>query len=136
MELTGKIVEILPAQLGEGKNGQWKKQNVIVEYGDKFPRKVCMGLWGELAIQEQSCVGKEVEISFNLESKENNGYWYTEVKAWKFKILSFLLFCSFFCGCNSKNSYKPYLGEWNKVNSREFIDRLTFKETEGKLLVI
>lgn len=134
MELTGKIIDILPAQEGEGKNGTWKKQNVIIEHGDKFPRKVCVTLWGELATQEKSCIGKEIEASLDLESRENNGRWYTEVKAWKFKMLCLLLFLTLF-SCKG-SSYKPYLGEWNKINSNKFIDRLTFKETEGKLLLI
>ena len=31
MELKGKVIQILPAQTGMGKKGQWKKQEFIVE---------------------------------------------------------------------------------------------------------
>ncbi len=132
MEITGKIIDILPAQEGEGRNGTWKKQNIIIEYGDKYPKKVCVSLWGELATQEKSVVGKEVETSLNLESQENNGRWYTEVKAWKFKILCLVLF---FClvGCEEKSAYKPFLGEWNNVGTAFYINQWVFTESNDKL---
>ena len=117
LELTGKIVDLLPIQEGEGKNGPWKKQNIIIEYGDKYLRKACISLWGELATQEKSIVGKEAEVSINFESQENNGRWYTEVKAWKFKILCLLLFFGLL-GCKEKKEnnvakYPPIKREYS-----------------------
>ena len=32
MELSGKIIKILPLQSGQGKNGVWKKQDYVMEY--------------------------------------------------------------------------------------------------------
>jgi len=46
MELTGKLVAVLPEQTGNGKNGVWKKQDVVVETEGKFPKKVCVSIWG------------------------------------------------------------------------------------------
>ena len=83
MELTGKIINILPLQTGEGKNGTWKKQEYIIETFDKIPRKVCFSLWGEKIDQFQLNEGDEAEVMFDLESREYNGRWYTDVKAWK-----------------------------------------------------
>jgi len=83
MELTGKIINILPLQKGEGKNGPWKKQEYVIETFDKIPRKVCFSLWGEKIDQFQLNEGDEAEVMFDLESREYNGRWYTEVKAWK-----------------------------------------------------
>lgn len=132
MELSGKIIDILPTQEGEGKNGSWKKQSVIIEHGDKFPRKLCVTLWGELATQEKSCVGKEIEASLDLESRENNGRWYTEVKAWKFKILGlFLFFC--FLGCKEKKE-NTYVGEWHNKETHKFMDKWVFSKTKEGFL--
>ena len=87
MEVTGKIAQILPTVEGEGKNGTWKKQQVVVEYGDKYPKMACFTLWGDLILQDEELVGETVEVSFDLDSRENNGRWFTDAKAWKFKVL-------------------------------------------------
>lgn len=83
MELTGKIIALLPLQTGMGKNGPWKKQEYIIETGEKIARKVCFSLWGDKIDQFQVGQGDEVEVMFDLESREYNGRWYTELKAWK-----------------------------------------------------
>ena len=40
MEVIGKIVKVLPLQTGEGKNGQWKKQEFVIETEGKYPKKI------------------------------------------------------------------------------------------------
>ncbi len=47
MQLIGKVVEILPIQSGQGKNGSWKKQDIIIETHNKYPKKICIGFWNE-----------------------------------------------------------------------------------------
>jgi hypothetical protein len=83
MELTGKIIKILPLQTGAGKNGTWKKQEFIVETSAQIPRKVCFSLWGDKIDQFILQEGEDTEVSFDLESREYNNRWYTEAKAWK-----------------------------------------------------
>ncbi|MCX6282052.1 MAG: DUF3127 domain-containing protein [Bacteroidetes bacterium] len=83
MELTGKLIKILPLQTGTGKNGVWKKQEFVVETAGQITRKVCFSLWGEKIDQARLSEGEQFEISFDLESREYNGRWYTEAKAWK-----------------------------------------------------
>ena len=36
MELTAKLIQLLPLQTGSGKNGQWKKQDIIVNNTIRF----------------------------------------------------------------------------------------------------
>jgi hypothetical protein len=31
MQLTAKLIEVLAIQTGQGKNGEWRKQDIIVE---------------------------------------------------------------------------------------------------------
>lgn len=83
MELTGKIVNILPLITGNGKNGPWKKQEFILETNTQPQRRVCFSLWGDKVDQFKLNIGDEFEVSFDLESREYNGRWYTDVKAWK-----------------------------------------------------
>jgi hypothetical protein len=86
MEITGKIVEILPAQVGQSQKGEWKKQLFILETIDQFPKKVCIESWNDklnLAVDPS----KTVKVSFDIESREFNGKWYTNVKAWKLDVV-------------------------------------------------
>jgi hypothetical protein len=47
MHITGKLLTLLPLQTGKGKNGDWKKQDLIIEAGDAFPKKICISVWGD-----------------------------------------------------------------------------------------
>lgn len=83
MDISGKIVQMLPLQSGQGKNGTWKKQEFILETGDNYPKKVCIAVWGDKIDMSQFKTGQLVDVSFDVESREYNGRWYTDVKAWK-----------------------------------------------------
>lgn len=83
MQLTAKLVQILPLQSGTGKNGPWKKQDIIVETEGQFPKKVCISIWGDKINENLLKEGAQLNISFDVESREYNSRWYTDVKAWK-----------------------------------------------------
>lgn len=83
MQLTAKLIQILPLQTGTGKNGEWKKQDIIVETEAQYPKKVCISMWGDKINNSVLQVGNKLNISFDVESREYNGRWYTDVKAWK-----------------------------------------------------
>jgi hypothetical protein len=83
MEISGKIVALLPEQSGQGKNGTWKKQEYILETAGQYPKKVCFSVWGDKIDQFNVKTGDAVEVSFDVESREYNQRWYTELRAWK-----------------------------------------------------
>lgn len=83
MDISGKIVQFLPVQTGQGKNGTWKKQEFILETGDTYPKKICIAVWGDKIDLSAFKPGDTVDVSFDVESREYNGRWYTDVKAWK-----------------------------------------------------
>ncbi len=84
MDITGTLIQILPAQTGTGKNGPWKKCDFVIETSDKFPKKVCITAWNELSDQvEKMNMNSQLNVSFDISSREYNGRWYTDVKAWK-----------------------------------------------------
>ena len=86
MQITAKLVQLLPLQTGTGKNGEWRKQDIIVETGDKFPKKVCVSLWGDKIDDSKLKVGNMLRIDFDVESREYNSRWYTDVKAWRVEV--------------------------------------------------
>jgi hypothetical protein len=83
MQLTAKLVSLLPLQTGSGKNGPWKKQDIIVETEGQYPKKICISIWGDKINESQLQAGAMLNISFDIESREYNGRWYTDVKAWR-----------------------------------------------------
>jgi len=83
MELTGKILQILPEKSGNSSRGSWRKQEYIIEVPGDYPKTVCFMLWGDRIDQFKIQEGQELTISIDLESREYNGRWYTDVKAWK-----------------------------------------------------
>lgn len=83
MDISGTVVALLPQQTGQGKNGVWKKQEFILETPGQYPKKVCLSLWGEKVDENRLTIGEKITASVNIESREYNGRWYTDVRAWK-----------------------------------------------------
>ena len=87
MQLIAKLVQMLPLQTGSGKNGEWKKQDVIVETEGQYPKKICISIWGDKINAGQLVVGNKLKIDFDIESREYNSRWYTDVKAWRIEMV-------------------------------------------------
>jgi len=83
MEIVGSVVSLLPQQTGAGKNGQWKKQEFVIETPGQYPKKVCLSLWGDKVDECPLSIGDKITASINIESREYNGRWFTDVRAWK-----------------------------------------------------
>ena len=85
MEVVGKIIQVLPAQEGVGRNGNpWRVQPYVLETLDQYPRKVHFEVFGEDRIKQNPCdVDQLVTVSFDIESREFNGRWDTSIRAWK-----------------------------------------------------
>ena len=86
LEIEGRIVSKLNVQSGTSARGAWEKQEFIVELQEgNFPSNVCMNVWGADKVRdlEKYQVGDRVKIAFNLSSREYNGRWYTDVRAWR-----------------------------------------------------
>lgn len=81
MNIKGTVIQVLAVQTGAGKNGEWKKQEFIIETDGQYPKKICIALWGDKVGTVQS--GQIVDVQIDAESREYNGRWYTELKAWK-----------------------------------------------------
>ena len=85
MEIIGKLLQKLPLQSGIGRTGNsWQKQEFVIETIEQYPKKVCANLWGDkLDMLDTVNIGDTVKVSFSIESREFNGKWYTDIKAWK-----------------------------------------------------
>ncbi|HLP33115.1 MAG TPA: DUF3127 domain-containing protein [Bacteroidia bacterium] len=90
LELTGKIVQKLNKTEGVSKAGKnWSKQEFVIETQETYPKKVCLSVMNEKVSElEKFSPGTVVTASLNIESREYNGKWYTDVKAWRIQPVS------------------------------------------------
>lgn len=86
LEIEGTIIRMLDVQNGVSARGPWSKQEFVIEYQEgNFPTQICLNVWGEDKVKDlgRFNIGDRVKISFNLSSREYNGRWYTDVRAWR-----------------------------------------------------
>ncbi len=85
LQIKGKIQEILKSESGVSRAGkEWKKQEFVIETDEQYPRKVCFTLFNDkTSLIDGLSTGEEVEVSFNVESREYNGKWFHNINAWK-----------------------------------------------------
>ena len=84
MEITGKVFKIMPLVTGQGRNGEWRKQEFVIEIeSGQFPKKVCLSLWGDKIDSSALAEGEMIKVFFDLESREYNTRWFTEARAWR-----------------------------------------------------
>lgn len=83
MEIEGKIIAKLPLQQGTSKAGNpWKKQEYVLETFGAYPRKVKFDFFGDRADSNQLEIGKTYKVQYDIESREFNGRWYTDIRAY------------------------------------------------------
>jgi Domain of unknown function (DUF3127) len=83
LQISGEVTEILEEQSGAGKNGPWRKQEFILETKGDYPKKICIVQWGDNIDKFGVEPGATITAHIDIQSREYNGRWYTDVKAWK-----------------------------------------------------
>lgn len=83
MELDGKIIMDLGMQQGTSKAGRdWKKKEWVLETFGQYPRKVKFHIFGDKADTIALEVGQSYTLSIDVESREFNDRWYTDVSCY------------------------------------------------------
>jgi len=74
-----------PMETGTGQNGPWYKQLMVIETYGQYPKKVAISFFGAEKINalQGFPVGSPVKVSVNLESREHNQKWYSDIQGWK-----------------------------------------------------
>ena len=90
LKITGKITSILDVETGTSKAGkEWQKQSFVIDTEAKFNPEVCFSLFGDKTdLLANVNKGDEVEVSFNVSSREFNGKYYHNLDAWRISKLS------------------------------------------------
>lgn len=86
MEIKGRVKTLGALTEGTSARGAWQKQELIIETIEQYPKQVCLVCWGERVAEAQRFTpGQIIKAHINIESREFNGKWYTDVKPWKFE---------------------------------------------------
>ena len=125
LEIVGKLQQLLPLQSGTGSRGEWTKQDFVIETVEQYPKKVCVSAWGDKAKDLDGIKpGETLKISVNIESREFNGRWYTDVRAWRIEREN-----SSQQGAPSQNTgmpIPPAADDYTDFGSAEEVDDLPF----------
>ena len=84
MDFEGRVIQFLGETSGTSKAGNpWKKKEWVVETFGQYPRKVKVQCFGDRADNIHLEPGKDYSLSVDLESREFNGRWYTDVSVFR-----------------------------------------------------
>lgn len=84
MEVEGKVILFIGERSGTSKAGNpWKVKEYVLETKENYPRKIAFDFFGDRADQFPLNVGDEIRLSFDIESREYQGRWFTSIRGWK-----------------------------------------------------
>ncbi len=84
MEFEGTVYKILPLTKGTSARGDWQRQDVVFEMNEgSFTRKICVTFFNRPDDVAKLREGAAYTVSVNIESREYNGRWYTDIRAWR-----------------------------------------------------
>lgn len=81
MERTAKIIQVLPEQRFNGKNGEIVKNSFVIEWQDNgYTQKLCLEVMGADKwdkMKKAVVVGYDVLVKYEATSREWQGKWFT-----------------------------------------------------------
>ena len=82
MDITGKLIKLLPEVSGESARGPWVRGGFVIETDGEYPRQVAFTAFGadKVAMVKNIPMGSYVSVSFSPESREFNEKWYTDLR--------------------------------------------------------
>lgn len=85
MEIIGKVVRLGNLTEGTSARGPWRKQDLIIETEEQYPRTVCLTCWtNQIDEIQKFAPGQTIKAQIEISSREFNGKWYTDVRVWRF----------------------------------------------------
>ena len=88
--IIGRVIAILPKASGTSANGkEWSRATIVIEQpsnDSKFTRKVVLSNLRNADEFGALEVGTFAKIYVDIESREYNGRWYTDVTCWKWEV--------------------------------------------------
>ena len=85
MDLTGRIIAVLPPQSGtSARTGNpWMSQEYVIEVPGQYPRRCVFRVFGEDRIRQFNIQnGEDVTVQFDIDAHEYNGRWFNDIRAY------------------------------------------------------
>lgn len=84
MEVKGKIIKKMDLVTGVAKSSgnPWKKQDYVLETLDTYPKTIAFDFFGDRADQYNFEVGDVINLKFDIESREYQGRYYTNIRGY------------------------------------------------------
>lgn len=86
MEVKGKVLKVLQEEKGQSKAGKdWFKSGFVIETFDQYPKTIALTVMSEklMPVVKGLKIGEEVTVHINIESREYQDKYFTNVTAWK-----------------------------------------------------
>jgi len=84
MDLTGRIIAVMPAQSGtSARTGNpWMSQDYVIEVPGQFPRRCVFRVFGEDRIRQFNIqMGDDLTVQFDIDAHEYQGRWFNDIRA-------------------------------------------------------
>ena len=84
MDLTGRIIAVLPAQSGVSSRtgSSWMSQDYVIEVPGQYPKRCVFRVFGEDRIRQFNIQnGEDVTVQFDIDAHEYNGRWFNDIRA-------------------------------------------------------
>lgn len=91
MEITGKIIAVLPPKQGvsQSTGNAWMCQDYVLETQEMHPKKCCFNVFGAEKIQQFNIqLGEMLTVSIEINANEYQGRWYNKINAWQVQRLA------------------------------------------------
>jgi len=85
MDLTGRIIAVLPAQSGvSARTGNsWMSQDYVIEVPGQYPKRCVFRIFGEDRIKQFNLqLNEDVTVQFDIDAHEYQGRWFNDVRAY------------------------------------------------------
>ena len=83
MEMTGKVIAILPQRAGTSARGEWASQQFVIETQEQYPKHLCFEVFGADRITQFNIQGGEtITVSFDINARQYQDKWYNSIQAW------------------------------------------------------
>ena len=87
MQFKARVIDRLPMQSGTSRSGNdWSKATLIVETITQYPKKVAISNMKRAAEFNSLPNGTVATFDVEMESREFNSRWYTDVTCWNWTI--------------------------------------------------
>ena len=84
MDLTGRIIAVLPAQSGvSARTGNsWMSQDYVIEVPGSYPKRCVFRVFGEDRIKQYNIqMNEDLTVQFDIDAHEYQGRWFNDVRA-------------------------------------------------------